>query len=128
MEQVMETANLHPAVQLMLARMDTHPEEFRPRGYRWEALVDTMLSAASPEETLALTTKLNRFRMDALHEQLMAELLDGTPVKPQGGAYAFTTYPVSPPTIQQAQNALMSYRNAADPPAGMGNALRSIFK
>ena len=124
----MTPSDLHPAVQLMLARMDTHPEEFRPRGYRWEPLVAAMLSTSSPEETLALTTKLNRFRMDALHEQLMAELLDGTPVESQGGAYAFTTYPASPPTMQQAQNALMSYRNAADPPAGMGIALRGIFK
>jgi hypothetical protein len=106
----------HPAVQLMLARMDTHPEEFRPRGYRWEALVDTMLSASSPEETLALTAKLNRFRMDALHEQLMAELLYGNQ-KPKRAASNIN-----------AQEALMSYRNAADPPAGMGNALRSIFK
>jgi hypothetical protein len=100
----------------MLARMDTHPEEFRPRGYRWEALVDTMLSAASPEEGMALTTKLNRFRMDALHEQLMAELLDGNQ-KPQVAASNINV-----------QKALMSYRTAADPPAGMGNALRSIFK
>lgn len=113
----METANLHPAVQLMLARMDTHPEEFRPRGYRWEALVDTMLSAASPEEGMELTRKLNRFRMDALHEQLMAELLDGNQ-KPKNVTGANIT----------VQEALMSYRNAADPPAGMGNALRSIFK
>ena len=113
----METANLHPAVQLMLARMDTHPEEFRPRGYRWEALVDTMLSAASPEEGMELTRKLNRFRMDALHEQLMAELLDGTQ-KPKNVTGANIT----------VQGALMSYRTAADPPAGMGNALRSIFK
>ena len=113
----METANLHPAVQLMLARMDTHPEEFRPRGFRWEALVATMLSASSPEETLALTHKLNRFRMDALHEQLMAELLDGNQ-KPKNTARGNIN----------VQEALMSYRNAADPPAGMGNALRSIFK
>ena len=113
----METANLHPAVQLMLARMDTHPEEFRPRGFRWEAIVAAMLSASSPEETLALTTKLNRFRMDALHEQLMAELLDGNQ-KPKNTARGNIN----------VQEALMSYRNAADPPAGMGNALRSIFK
>lgn len=116
----METVDLHPAVQLMLARMDTHPEEFRPRGFRWEPLVATMLSAASPEETLALTTKLNRFRMDALHEQLMAELLDGNQ-KPKNVTGANSA-------VQQAQNALMSYRNAADPPAGLGNALRGIFK
>ena len=118
MEQVMETVNgLHPAVQLMLARMETHPEEFRPRGFRWETLVATMLAAASPEEAMALTRKLNRFRMDALHEQLMAELLDGTP-KTQDGTYDFTT----------AEKALLSYRNAADPPKGMGNALRGLFK
>lgn len=113
----METANIHPAVQLMLARMDTHPEEFRPRGFRWEALVATMLCVSSPEEAMALSTKLNRFRMDALHEQLMAELLDGNQ-KPKNTAQGNIN----------VQEALMSYRNAGDPPAGMGNALRGLFK
>ena len=112
----METANLHPAVQLMLARMDTHPEEFRPRGYRWEEHLDAMLEASSPEERAALTTKLNRFRMDTLHEEVMAELLDGNQ-KSQGAASNINV-----------QKALMSYRTAADPPAGMGNALRGLFK
>lgn len=119
----METANIHPAVRLMLARMDTHPEEFRPRGFRWEALVDTMLSAASPEEGMELTRKLNRFRMDALHEQLMAELLDGNQKSQEARTF---TAPVG--LSPEAQKALMSYRNAGDPPAGMGSALRGLFK
>lgn len=105
----------HPAVQLMLARMDTHPEEFRPRGYRWEEHLDAMLEASSPEERAALTTKLNRFRMDTLHEEVMADLLEGKPKVVTGANI----------TVQRA---LMSYHNVADPPAGMGNALRSIFK
>jgi hypothetical protein len=105
----------------MLARMDTHPEEFRPRGYRWESLVATMLSAASFEEETALKAKLSRFHMDALHEQLMAELLDGTPASGAG------MVGVSPPRATM-KTALMTYRNAADPPAGVGSALRGIFK
>ena len=124
MEQVMETVKgFHPAVQLMLARMETHPEEFRPRGFRWETLVATMLSAASPEEGMALTSKLNRFRMDALHEQLMAELLDGNQKSQE--VRTFTT-PVG--LSPEMQKALMAYRNAADPPKGMGSALRGLFK
>jgi hypothetical protein len=107
----------HPAVQLMLARMDTHPEEFRPRGYRWEEHLDAMLEASSPEERAALTTKLNRFRMDTLHEEVMADLLDGNQ-KPKVVTGGNTSL----------QEALMSYRNAAGPPVGMGNALRNIFK
>jgi hypothetical protein len=106
----------------MLARMDTHPEEFRPRGYRWESLVAAMVAAASPEEATALTLKLNRFRMDALHERLMSELLDGTP-----------TVVSQSQTLQSLgatsmKTALMTYRNAVSPPAGMGSALRGIFK
>ena len=113
----------HPAVQLMLARMETHPEEFRPRGCRWESLVATMLAAASPEEAMALTRKLNRFRMDALHEQLRAELLDGN--QKAQSARVFTT-PVG--LSAETQKTLMNYHNTADPPKGMGSALRGLFK
>jgi len=124
MTLITETCNgFHPAVQLMLARMETHPEEFRPRGFRWETLVATMLAAASPEEAMALTRKLNRFRMDALHEQLMAELLDGNQKSREGRTF---TIPVG--LSAESEKALMSYRNAADPPKGMGNALRGLFK
>lgn len=104
--------SFHPAVQLMLARMDTHPEEFRPRGYRWEEALDLMLEAASPKEGMALVAKINRFRMDALHEQIMSELLDG-----------------KNETEWRAQ-AIKKYQTAAQvsPPAGMSSALKAIFK
>jgi hypothetical protein len=96
----------------MLARMDTHPEEFRPRGYRWEEALDLMLEAASPKEGMALVAKINRFRMDALHEQIMSELLDG-----------------KNETEWRAQ-AIKKYQTAAQvsPPAGMSSALKAIFK
>ncbi len=113
--------SFHPAVQLMLARMDTHPEEFRPRGYRWEEALGSMLEAASPEERLALETKLNRFRMDALHEQIMSELLDGKSENAKS--------PLALETEWRAQ-AIKKYQTAAQvsPPAGMSSALKAIFK
>jgi len=100
----------------MLARMDTHPEEFRPRGYRWEEALGSMLEAASPKEGMALVAKINRFRMDALHEQIMSELLEGNQ-KSQGAA----------PNIN-VQEAYSKYRNADNPPLVLGSALKAIFK
>jgi len=104
----------------MLARMDTHPEEFRPRGYRWEEALGSMLEAASPEERLALETKLNRFSMDALHEQIMSELLEG---KSEDGR--------SPRDLELARRdyALHNLQyNLDNPPPRVGSALKAIFK
>ena len=105
--------SFHPAVQLMLARMATNPEEFRPQSHRWGSTLDSMLDAASPEERCALETKIHRFRMDALHEQIMSELLDGNQ-KSQGADTTMRT-------------ALLTY-SAVSPPAGVGSALKAIFK
>jgi hypothetical protein len=103
----------------MLARMDTHPEEFRPRGYRWEEALGSMLEAASPKEGMALMAKINRFRMDALHEEIMSELLDGKSEKS----------PLALETEWRAQ-AIKKYQTAAQvsPPAGMSSSLKAIFK
>jgi hypothetical protein len=112
--------SFHPAVQLMLARMDTHPEEFRPRGYRWEEALGSMLEAASPEERLALNTQLNRFSMDALHEQIMSELLEG---KSEDGR--------SPRDLELARRDYALHYlqyDTANPPPRVGSALKAIFK
>jgi hypothetical protein len=106
----------------MLARMDTHPEEFRPRGHRWKEALTSMLLAASPEERLALETKRDRFSMDALHEQIMSELLEGKSEN--------TKSPLTLETERRAQAVYEQYQTAArvSPPAGVGSALKAIFK
>ena len=118
----MTPSDFHPAVQLMLARMDTHPEEFRPRGYRWEEALGSMLEAASPKEVMALAAKINRFRMDALHEQIMSELLEGKSEDVR-----------SPRDLELARRdyALRQYSSqydTANPPPRVGSALKAIFK
>lgn len=128
--------DFHPAVQLMLARMETHPEEFRPRGFRWEALVASMIAAATPEEGMALTRKLNSFRMDSLHEQIMSELLEGpTPPRIPGvePGMVLHSYQNATSNAIQLNNAAQQYKAAASqagaqPPKGMSKAFKAVFK
>lgn len=63
--------NVHPVVQLLAKRMDSHPEEFT-KG-RWGMWVSALMEMATPEEKLLL----RKFRMDEIHEEVMDELLNG---------------------------------------------------
>jgi len=81
--------NFHPLVELMLARMKSHPEEFEggdgevydyidpPAGERWRPILLQMKGHTTPEEEAALHGALRVIRMDALHHQAMDELLNG---------------------------------------------------
>jgi len=125
----METAsNVHPAVRLMLARMDSNPEEFRPRGFRWEVLLRAMLDASSAEERVLLTAAINRFSMDDVHEKIMSELLKGSSPPPASPGFGIPRR--SPSESKLIQEALKEYKAAAGNtgPAGMASALKGMFK
>ncbi len=62
------------AVELLLARMDSNPEEFTDGG-RWERLLIRHRSYLPMEDQMALTDKLNTLRMDVFHKDVMKELL-----------------------------------------------------
>ena len=62
------TDNFHPLVELLLARMKSHPEEFegdmgydvyesrnRPTGWRWAQVLHRMKDYLTPEEEVAVT-------------------------------------------------------------------------
>lgn len=63
--------NVHPVVQLLAKRMESHPEEFT--NGRWGMWVSVLMEIATPEEKLLL----RKTRMDEIHEEVMDELLNG---------------------------------------------------
>ena len=67
----------HPLVDLMLARMDTHPEEFGGSSNRWAVTLMDINECALPEQAALVTAKLNAIKLDKAHHWAMDELLNG---------------------------------------------------
>lgn len=64
----------HDVVKLLVARMESHPEEFGPRGdQRWLDYLHQMDGMLTDEERLML----RGLRMQEIHEQVLDELLNG---------------------------------------------------
>lgn len=82
---------LHPVTKLLLARMQSHPEEFRDgyagtedylvrpmsSEYRWAGVLDEINRCASDEDKQAIGVGLRGIRMAQAHEWVMDELLNG---------------------------------------------------
>jgi len=66
---------LHPAVELLLARMKSNPDEFVPKGWRWRPLMDSYATHLTEEEHAALREGHRAVAMDAFHVAVMNELL-----------------------------------------------------
>lgn len=69
--------NLHDVVKLLLARMDSHPEEFGRGMSRWGWMLESVMTNCSEEERAALHAGLRPIRLQQLHEDVMDELLNG---------------------------------------------------
>lgn len=72
----------HPLIELMLARMESHPEEFEAHHAtlhlsRWDTILREMQEHTTEEEKVAIAAKLRIIRMDTLHREAMDELLNG---------------------------------------------------
>ena len=67
----------HPLVDLMLARMDTHPEEFDGSNNRWYMTLIDIDEYALPEQATLIKAKIAAIRLDAAHHKAMDELLNG---------------------------------------------------
>lgn len=66
--------NIHSAVELLAARMKSHPEEFGPHGNgRWGFWLKRMEPLLTEEEKLMLRGP----EMQDIHEDIMDELLNG---------------------------------------------------
>jgi hypothetical protein len=71
----------HDAVKLLLARMDSHPEEFRLKdpSYhdRWYNHMSAINTYGNEADKAALAAKIRDIRMGVIHEQVMEELCNG---------------------------------------------------
>lgn len=102
---------VHPVVRLMLARMETHPEEFTecaesssPEYFsgRWGPTIMAIRKYGTKADQDAFFPTYNRLRMDAQHEDTMDELCNGEARREQAEREYMTlgnkpTRPVSPP-------------------------------
>ena len=81
---------LHPVVELLLARMKSHPEEFTEEylfsevspntpyvGERWGGILRVVLQNGSEVEIEALNEALRPIRLKQAHEYMMDELCNG---------------------------------------------------
>ncbi len=129
----------HPLVELMLARMKSHPEEFEgevgsslyvpndvPVELRWSATLYAMEKYLISEEQEALQTSLRAIRMDAIHRYAMDELLNGDERRRKEeedrAQYAATMQTATASVAPQAYNQL---RNAYTSQSALRNAYTS---
>lgn len=66
--------NIHPVVELLAARMESHPEEFEPNGGgRWAEWLDRLIPFVTEAERVMLRGPM----MQDIHEEVLDELLNG---------------------------------------------------
>lgn len=80
---------VHPVVKLLLARMESHPEEFSgyisrddmlevPEGSnRWGVVLDTVDEFGSDADKAALAPAMRNIQLEEAHKWMMDELLHG---------------------------------------------------
>jgi len=69
---------MHPAVELLLKRMESNPTEFakgNPRARVWDKIITDYDSYMTDEEKQAVRHCYSEIQMDQMHKQIMAELL-----------------------------------------------------
>lgn len=70
--------NLHEVVKLLLARMESHPEEFSwETGNRWQHTLGMVREYGTPEEISVLDAGLRVIMLQEAHETMMDELCNG---------------------------------------------------
>lgn len=73
---------LHPVVRLLLARMESHPQEFRQkRGAshaRWKDHISDINTYGNETDKAAILAGIRDIRLAEIHEQVMEELLNGS--------------------------------------------------
>ena len=105
---------IHPVVELLAARMESHPEEFRMDGdRRWGAWMAQMEGLLTEEEKLLL----RRSEMQDIHEEVLDELMNGPERRAQEKRKqdeAMERHIAQAAAQQRAaqQSALSQYRNA----------------
>ena len=72
MEPVEEEKELHPAVALLLKRMDSNPQEFL--AHEWASAEEAIAAYATDEEKKLVAEKLGKLWMDHTHEVMLKHL------------------------------------------------------
>jgi hypothetical protein len=69
---------LHPVVQLLLKRMESHPEEFQySTGGRWQYALDMIEDHGAEGEKAALQSAIKIIRLEEAHVWALNELCNG---------------------------------------------------
>lgn len=112
----------HPLVDLMLARMDSHPEEFDGSNNRWVFALSDIAEYAPPEQATLVKAKIAAIRLDAAHHRAMDEMLNGEERRRQKAEVELmrNTY------TQQAQQAVMQSDVISQRLQGYQNAAGSL--
>lgn len=87
----MEDNENHPLVDLMLARMETHPEEFEGSSNRWYTALIDIGEYAPAEQAALVSAKVAAIRLDSAHRSAMDELLNGEERRSQKVNLQFST-------------------------------------
>jgi hypothetical protein len=109
----------HEVVILLLARMKSHPEEFKRHedtySDRWYDHVNTINAYGNEADRAALATGLREIRLGEVHELVMDELLNGDERRRKAeeeAEYERGLMMTQGRLAQQQQQQLQGYRNA----------------
>jgi len=71
---------MHPAIDLLIKRMESNPDEFvkgHDRHPKWERIIEKYMEFVNPEDKKVLKEKYSALQLDQMHKEIMAELLHG---------------------------------------------------
>jgi len=134
---------VHPAVELLLKRLASHPDEFTvgewknnyAGNYRWKSMVEFYLPYFSRSERESLTAAVAQAQMDLMHRQVMAILLEGPPADEANDPNILKTpigypagYPAGYPsvTVGSGQWAVGGFTNTGCLNQQLGNQVQNL--
>lgn len=104
--------DMHEVVTLLLARMESHPEEFARGMSRWGWMLEGVLTHCSEEERAVLKAALRSIHLGQLHEDVMDELLNGPERRAEeqsmGAALNARPHPTKKVVLTQAQMSIIN--------------------
>ena len=71
---------MHIAIELLMKRMETNPDEFvkgNRRHAKWERIITKYMEYVNPEDKKILNEKYGELQLNQMHKEVMAELLYG---------------------------------------------------
>lgn len=126
-----EEPKLHPVVELMIARMESHPEEFEAANGRWIHIMKGIEVRAIGADKVAFDTAVAKMWMDSYHKKALDELLNGEEHRRNQDAQKLEAARLSLQLAQQygqyQQGALSSGYGQAQPPYLTGTAAGSYI-